>query len=266
VTRSRSTRHERSAAGRSTKSVRPRRATPANTKVWWSKMGAPWRFALARPGTASTTYRYLGLVARRLLPADLRLILRATLLLPPRVAWFYARAHVLARRRGDAYSLIAPTRPEDLSPLLRLAKGRRYVVELGTATAWTAIALALADRDREVVSYDPRPHPLRVWYLNRAGARAIARIHLRSLPGQSGPADGDPPAELLFIDIGGHTREDTVVAFLAWRDSLAPGAVVAFHDYGPHSPGVAEAVAQLGLRGHVAGQSLFVWSAQPASE
>jgi Methyltransferase domain len=230
-----------------------------DAKVCWSKVDTPSRSALARPGPASTAYRYLGLVARRLLPADLRLVLRAMLLLPPRVAWFYARAHVLARRRGDAFSLIAPTRPEDLSPLLRLAKGRRYAVELGTGTAWTAIALALADRHREVVTYDPRPHPLRVWYLNRAGDRAIARIHLRSLPGQSGPADGDPPAELLFIDIGGHTREDAVVAFLAWRDSLAPDAVVAFHDYGPHSPGVAAAVAELGLRGHVAGQSLFVW-------
>jgi len=182
-------------------------------------------------------------------------------LLPPRVALFYARAHVLARRQGDAFSLVAPARPEDLSQLLALAAGRRYVVELGTGTAWTAIALALADRRRQVVSYDPVWHTQRVSYLRIAGAQARARIRLRSQRAERGSADGDARVEFLFIDIGGHTRADTVAAFLAWHRSLASGAVVAFHDYGPHCPGVAEAVAELGLRGSVTGESLFVWHA-----
>ena len=183
------------------------------------------------------------------------------------MAWFYASAHLLARRRGDGFSLAAPVRPEDLLPLLRLAKGRRCVAELGTGTAWTAVALALADRHRQVVSYDPVYHPQRGWYLRRAGAQARERIDLRSEPGEAGPGDDDPPVEFLFIDIGGHGREETAAAFRAWRGSLAPGAVVVFHDYGSRFVGVAEAVAELGLRGHVTGESLFVWRApQPSKE
>lgn len=218
-------------------------------------------------GGAETPYGYLGLIATRLVPADLRLILRAGFSLPPRVAWFYVRAYALARRHHDQFSVAASARPEDLGQLLATAKGRRYVVELGTATAWTAVALALADTSRQVVSYDPVLHPQRAQYLRLAGADARARIRLRVEPGESGPADDDPPADLLFIDISRHERADTIAAFDAWRDALAPDAVVAFHDYSPQFPGVAEAVDELGLRGSLTGQTLFVWrTSQSASE
>ena len=56
---------------------------------------------------------------------------------------------------------------------------------------------------------------------------------------------------------GDHSREGTIAAFEAWRPVLAPGAVVAFHDYGdPHHLGVTEAIVELGLHGDVHG-SLF---------
>jgi hypothetical protein len=67
---------------------------------------------------------------------------------------------------------------------------------------------------------------------------------------------------MLFID-STHEREGTLTEFRAWRERLAPGAVVAFHDYGhPEFPGVAQAVAELGLDGEVHG-GLFVWFSPP---
>ena len=40
----------------------------------------------------------------------------------------------------------------------------------------------------------------------------------------------------------------------AWQGALAPGALIVFDDYThPDYPGVREAVAELGLRGEIAG-------------
>jgi predicted O-methyltransferase YrrM len=188
-----------------------------------------------------------------------RRLLTATLRLPPRVAWFYLRAQLLARRRGDRYSVQISSRPEDLAPLLAVAKGRRHVVELGTGMGWATAALVLADRQRQVITYDPNAHEQRESYLRLIDDEARARIHLRPEMATEGPADDDPPVELLFIDISGHTRMDTILAFMAWQHALAPNAVVAFHDYGSTHPGIAQAITDLGLRGGVKGRSLFVW-------
>ena len=50
-------------------------------------------------------------------------------------------------------------------------------------------------------------------------------------------------------------------AFRVWRPRLAPGAVVAFHDWAnPAHPGVREAIEALGLAGRGAGD-LYVWRA-----
>src|SRR5207248_1538653 len=138
-----------------------------------------------------------------------------------------------------------------------LARGRRFVVELGTGTAWTTVSLALPDSARSVVSYDPVVWDTRQRYLDLAGS-ARDRITLVQHPGEAGPRPGDPPAELLFID-SSHDREQTLAEFAGWRDALAPGAVVAFHDYDePAYPGVTEAVRELGLEGEVFGH-LFIW-------
>jgi len=179
--------------------------------------------------------------------------------LPPSVAVFFLRARGRARRRADRFSLDSAARPSELAALIALADGRDSVVELGTGTGWTAAALALAAGGRRVISYDPTVRPERSGYLRLAGA-AATRVALRPLPDSAGPQDGDPRVELLFID-SSHEREPTVQAFAAWRDALAPGAVVVFHDYGhPAYPGVAEAVGELGLSGGREG-GLFVWRA-----
>ena len=180
--------------------------------------------------------------------------------LPWRVARFYWRARRHARRSGDRFSLASAARPEELAQLLALAAGREAVVELGTGTAWSAIALALDDRARRVLSYDPSVRAEREAYLELAGSPARGRIELRAEPDTRGPHLGDPPVELLFID-SEHERQPVLAAFGAWRHALAPGAVVVFHDYGhPDYPGVRQAVDELGLDGRQDG-GVFVWRA-----
>lgn len=189
--------------------------------------------------------------------AKLRLLL-ALRVLPPRVARFYWRAMRDALRADDRFSVASAARPAELRQLLALARGRRVVVELGTGTAWSAIALALDDRARTVVSYDPTVRVERDDYLALAGPRVRGRIELRAEPDSAGPHAGDAPAELLFID-SEHERAPVLGAFAAWRDALAPGAIVVFHDYAhPAYPGVREAVRELGLSGEEVG-GVFVW-------
>lgn len=179
--------------------------------------------------------------------------------LPFRIAVFLWRARRHARRDKDAFSLASAIRPVELATLLRVAAGRREVVELGTGTGWSAISLALADGHRRVVSYDPCVRPQREHYLAQVRPQVRDRIEFRPERDSSGPRQGEQP-DVLFID-SHHERDAVVDAFSARRDSLAPGAVVAFHDYGhPDYPGVREAVEQLGLDGSARG-TLFLWRA-----
>jgi predicted O-methyltransferase YrrM len=176
--------------------------------------------------------------------------------LPLRVAWFLWRARRLAQRTADPFSLISATRPADLALLLRLARDRRRVVELGTGTAWTTLALALADPRREVISYDPIARPERERYLALVQSGVQARVLLITGPGSAGPATGDP-VDLLYVD-SSHSRQGTIEELHAWRPALRPGALVVLDDYAHTDyPGVREAVAELGLQGNPQGR-LFV--------
>lgn len=180
-----------------------------------------------------------------------------------RVGRFRWRAQRLAARLDDDWALEAATNAQDLATLLRLARGRRRVAELGTATGWTAMSLALADPGLRVASFDPVVHAHRDRYLGLVAPSVRRRIEFVPAPG-SRAAAGSGPVEMLFID-STHEREGTLAEFRAWRERLEPGAVVAFHDYGhPEFPGVAQAVAELGLDGEVHG-GLFVWFSPPGS-
>jgi predicted O-methyltransferase YrrM len=177
--------------------------------------------------------------------------------MPPRVAAFYVRAWMTLMRTRDGWSSIAVTRPSDVVRLLALARGRRAAVELGTGTAWTTTALALADDDRRVVSYDPVAREERNRYLALVPPDVRARIDLRTAPGEAVTPPPDS-VDFLFIDCE-HDRVTTRDAFRAWEAALRPSAVVAFHDYEhPLYPGVREAVDELGLRGEYGG-GVFVW-------
>lgn len=185
--------------------------------------------------------------------------LAGLLRLPPRVAVFYGRCLALARRLEHGWALDAATPPGDLAALLRLARGRRRIAELGTGPAWTTIALALTEPHARVTSFDPVAHEHRAEYLALVDPSVRGRIEFVEAAGADGAAGADP-VDLLFID-STHEREPTLAEFRAWRPRLTPGAVVAFHDYRhPQFPGVEQAVAELGLEGEVRG-GMFVWRA-----
>jgi len=125
------------------------------------------------------------------------------------------------------------------------------VVELGTAQGWTAISLAVADPDREVISFDPveRPgHPEPQRYLELVPEQVRRRVSLARERGDSGPRT-DRPVDLLYVDTT-HERADTIRELEAWRPVLRDGAWVVLDDYThPEFPGVREAVGELGLEG-----------------
>lgn len=183
--------------------------------------------------------------------------------LPARVALFWWRARRHAHSSEDRFSLDSAARPLELAELLSLARGCTAVVELGTGTGWSTIALALDGPGRSVISYDPTVRSAREAYLDLAGRGVRERVELRAQPDSDGPQPGDAPVQLLFID-SSHERESVLAAFAAWREALAPGALVVFHDYRhPRYPGVREAILELGLDGRER-HGLFVWQAPPA--
>ena len=178
--------------------------------------------------------------------------------LPPAVTAFYLRALRHGRRSGDTVSLAIAARPRELAELLRVARGASTVAEVGTGTCWTTIALALADRGRQVHSFDVSEHEQRGAYLQLAPAHARERLHLAIRDGREGPPADLPELDFLFID-SSHELEETVATFRLWSERLRPGAPAAFHDFdNDQYPGVAQAVAQLGLEGERRA-GMFVW-------
>ena len=173
----------------------------------------------------------------------------ATRVLPPRVAAFQARALVRAYRAGDHAGYISSLRAPSLALLLRLAQDRQCVVELGTATAWTSCSLLLASSTRRVVSFDPVVHEHRDAYVAMLPPEARERLRLVQATGAEGARHVLGPVDLLFVDCG-HERQMVHDEVAAWRPRLAHNAVIVFDDYEhPQFPGVAEAVAELGLAG-----------------
>src|ERR1700683_3028429 len=178
--------------------------------------------------------------------------------LPPRIALFYVRALAIALRAGDRRSMVGSSRPRELAALLKVAKGKRSVVEIGTGTAWTSIALVLSDKLRHVSTYDPLAYDERQLYLELLNESGRARLDLIAGYGHN-PRDQDDSPDLVFID-SSHEHDETMQTFTVWASRLAPGGTIAFHDYGdPAWPGVKQAIEDLGLTGDARGY-LFIWS------
>jgi len=178
--------------------------------------------------------------------------------LPPRAAIFRICALIRAWRRGDRFAIESATRPADVAELLKLAEGRRRVVELGTATGWTTAALVLADRERRVLTFDPVVQDHRADYLALLPAAARRRIELVAATGADG-AQNAGEQDLVFVD-STHEHDATVAEIIAWTPKLRSGGLLVLHDYeNPAFPGVAAAVRDLELPGDVTG-GMFVWS------
>jgi predicted O-methyltransferase YrrM len=179
------------------------------------------------------------------------------------VARFQWRARRRARRSHDGFSLASATRPHDLAILLRLAGGRSSLAELGTATGWTAISLALAHPHRRVISLDPFQREERGRYLELVAPAVRQRVEFITAPGSASPPAG-LEVELLYVD-SSHERAETVAEVKAWLPALTPGALIVFDDYGhPAYPGVQGAVDELGLAGRRLG-TLFVHTRAPVT-
>ena len=108
--------------------------------------------------------------------------------LGPRVAVFYLRSLWTAARARDEWTLASAARPRELAPLLEAARGLGTVVEMGTGTAWSAAALALADSRRVIFTYDPIVRHERDLYLGLLRPDARSRIHLLGDPDADGRA------------------------------------------------------------------------------
>jgi len=164
------------------------------------------------------------------------------------VAIFQWRAWRLGAELGDEFGRVSATRPWKLATILKLAGSARFVVELGTAQAWTTISLALAHPERDVISYDPfeRVEPQR--YLELVPEQVRRRVTLVLARADSGPRT-DRPVDLLYVDAA-HERGDTIRELEAWWPVLRDGAWVVLDDYAhPEFPGVREAVRELRLEG-----------------
>lgn len=168
--------------------------------------------------------------------------------LPWRVAIFQWRAWRLGAQLDDEFGRVSATRPPKLATILKLAGSGRFVVELGTAQGWTAISLALAHPEREVISYDPFERPELQRYLRLVPEQVRRRVTLVRERGDAGPQT-DRPVDLLYVD-NTHEREDTIRELEAWWPALRAGAWVVLDDYAhPEFPGVKEAVSDLRLGG-----------------
>jgi len=177
--------------------------------------------------------------------------------LPRPVALFWYRALRRAQGEKDTWSIDVACRPAELHVLLDALRGAQRVAEIGTAAAWTTSCLVLADTARVVHTWDIEAHPERDRYLALLSPADRARVHLHERPGGLGPAD-PPEVDAVFID-SSHEFEETVATFRTWEPALAPGGIIAFHDWeDPAYPGVTEAIRELGLVGEARGH-LFVW-------
>src|SRR3954449_10179842 len=99
---------------------------------------AMWRIVGGgRPRCCAGAAALLGVAyAARVRQLQFARYLLALTRLPPRVAAFMWRARRRAVHSDDRFTLASAIRPVEVAVLLRVARGRRSVVELGTGTAW----------------------------------------------------------------------------------------------------------------------------------
>ncbi len=156
---------------------------------------------------------------------------------------------------------IASLQIDEAGLLFRLARdlGPQPIVEIGRFKGGSTLLLASAMHpDAELWSYDLhvalRPD-MPGWQLDAELRTALDRygltdrVHL--VVGDSRTAEPPPrPAGLVFVD-GDHTYEGARADFERWREHVAPGGHLLFHDavdtggYGNHYPGVVQVAGEV---------------------
>lgn len=157
---------------------------------------------------------------------------------------------------------IASLQLDEAALLFRLARSLpsgATAVEIGRFKGGSTLLLAAALRHgTELWSYDlhvPLRADLQGPDLDRALEDALRRYGLerrvRLLVGDSRTLDPPPrPCDLVFVD-GDHSYEGARADYLRWRELLAPGGRLLFHDavdtggYGNVYPGVSRVVAEI---------------------
>lgn len=162
------------------------------------------------------------------------------------------------------------TGPDDLVPLCTIAAAisARRILEVGCHLGCGAVNLALACPAAQVVTYDIEPGAGA--FILRADAAVRDRIERRVIRfTDDGPRlQQEPPFDFIFIDAshtGPAVSADTALAL----PRLAPGGVIAWHDYRHRGDEwvygtnlVPEVLNQLGTKlalRHLAGTTLAAW-------
>ena len=121
----------------------------------------------------------------------------------------------------------------DLIFLLNLAKGRqaKRILEVGTYRARTTYALHLNCPQAEIVSYDIQV----LDSLFRQRLTGIPSVQLRHASFIASGSDlrREKPFDLIFVD-GSHYFEDVVADSRLALELVAPGGIIAWHDYRPN--------------------------------
>lgn len=157
---------------------------------------------------------------------------------------------------------IASLQLDEAALLYRLARRVQpgaAVVEIGRFKGGTTLLLASAlPEGAELWSYDlhvalraDMTGPQLDAELESALARYGLTDRVHVVVGDSRTAEPPPrPASLVFVD-GDHTYEGARADYLRWRELVAPGGDLLFHDavdvggYGNHYPGIARLVGEI---------------------
>jgi hypothetical protein len=140
--------------------------------------------------------------------------------------FFYLEAVGTAVRRNDRWTLDRVPPAEELAQLLEIATGSERVVEIGAQTGWTALALAVSDERRSVISFR-RPGasqgPGRYAHLVDASVRA--RVGSREQRVERVPGAMPGPADLAHVDLS-QPYADMYAALVAAGLIVRPGGLV----------------------------------------
>lgn len=136
--------------------------------------------------------------------------------------------------------------PEEGEALAELAKDRR-VLEIGSYCGRSTICIARTAE--EVTSIDPHdgrgtPRPQDTYHELKTNLERYGLSNVTMIRGVSANQHLDREFDLVFID-GAHDEASVRIDIACALRHLAPGGLLAFHDYAPLDPGVVSAVNQL---------------------